>query len=342
MARDGSGNFSLVAGNPVVSGTTITIAWANGTLSDIATAITGSLARDGQGAMTGALNMGAQNITNAAAIAASAAVTAATFVPTSAAAPSNGMYLSGTNTLGFATNGILHASIDPSGNLTATSFIGAVPAAEITGSHTLPDGVLSTNVPLLNQANTFTGVQTINVSGVGLKMKGTTTGAANQAFIQFVDSAGTVLGYIGDSDGAVTDQYFVSVQSGLKFGTNNVVVFSLDVNGAVTTNGASAGEVGTAGAVHRDVAASTNTATTDGGKTIRFTGGVAQTFTLDSDPPQDSVVLLVNKSGNSWTIAASGTLTFAGTTGSRTLATGCMASAFHDGSGNWYISGSLT
>ena len=41
MSRNGSGTYSLPAGNPVVTATTITSTWANTTLSDIANALTG-------------------------------------------------------------------------------------------------------------------------------------------------------------------------------------------------------------------------------------------------------------------------------------------------------------
>ena len=64
MSRNGSGTYTLPAGNPVVTGTTISSTWANNTLSDIATALTGSLAADGQTTATGPLNMGTQKITN--------------------------------------------------------------------------------------------------------------------------------------------------------------------------------------------------------------------------------------------------------------------------------------
>ena len=57
MSRNGSGTYTLPAGNPVVSGTTITTTWANNTLNDIASSLTGSVAADGQTPMTGALNM---------------------------------------------------------------------------------------------------------------------------------------------------------------------------------------------------------------------------------------------------------------------------------------------
>jgi len=57
MSRNGSGTYSLPAGNPVVTGTTITTTWANTTLSDISSALTGSVAADGQTPMSGSLNM---------------------------------------------------------------------------------------------------------------------------------------------------------------------------------------------------------------------------------------------------------------------------------------------
>ena len=63
MSRNGSGTYSLPAGNPVVTGTTITSTWANNTLTDISTALTGSLASDGQTTATGNLKMGSNRIT---------------------------------------------------------------------------------------------------------------------------------------------------------------------------------------------------------------------------------------------------------------------------------------
>jgi hypothetical protein len=57
MSRNGSGTYTLPAGNPVVTGTTITSSWANTSLSDIASALTGSVAADGQTPMSGNLNM---------------------------------------------------------------------------------------------------------------------------------------------------------------------------------------------------------------------------------------------------------------------------------------------
>ncbi len=54
MPRNSSGTYTLPAGNPVVTGTTISSTWANTTLSDLATAMTDSLSRSGQGGMLAA------------------------------------------------------------------------------------------------------------------------------------------------------------------------------------------------------------------------------------------------------------------------------------------------
>lgn len=55
MSRNGNGTYNLPAGNPVVTGTTISSTWANNTLADMANAITGSIAADGQTPITGGL-----------------------------------------------------------------------------------------------------------------------------------------------------------------------------------------------------------------------------------------------------------------------------------------------
>jgi len=65
VAFNGAGVFSLVAGNPVVTGTTISSTWANNTLSDIAqNGLTVCLTKDGQTTPTANLNFGGFRITN--------------------------------------------------------------------------------------------------------------------------------------------------------------------------------------------------------------------------------------------------------------------------------------
>ena len=64
MSRNGSGTYNLPAGNPVVTGTTITSSWANTTMQNIADGLTQSVASDGQTPMSGALNMATNKITS--------------------------------------------------------------------------------------------------------------------------------------------------------------------------------------------------------------------------------------------------------------------------------------
>jgi len=64
MSRNGSGTYSLPAGNPVVTGTTISSTWANNTMNDLASALTDSVAADGQTPMTGNLDLNTHKIVN--------------------------------------------------------------------------------------------------------------------------------------------------------------------------------------------------------------------------------------------------------------------------------------
>jgi len=58
MPRNGAGTATPPAGNPVVSGTTITSTWGNDTVDDIYNELTNSLAKDGQTTPTANLPMG--------------------------------------------------------------------------------------------------------------------------------------------------------------------------------------------------------------------------------------------------------------------------------------------
>ena len=51
MPRDAAGNYTLPAGNPVISGTVITPTWANPTMDDLGNEMTDSLSRSGKGGM---------------------------------------------------------------------------------------------------------------------------------------------------------------------------------------------------------------------------------------------------------------------------------------------------
>lgn len=67
MAFNGSGTYNLPAGNPVVTGTTISSTTTNTTNSDIATALTNCITRDGQSTPSANLPMNAKKLTDLAA-----------------------------------------------------------------------------------------------------------------------------------------------------------------------------------------------------------------------------------------------------------------------------------
>jgi hypothetical protein len=55
MPRNASGTFSLVAGNPVITGTVIASDWANTTMPDLGAEMTDSLSRTAKGGMLASL-----------------------------------------------------------------------------------------------------------------------------------------------------------------------------------------------------------------------------------------------------------------------------------------------
>lgn len=63
MSRNGSGTYTLPAGNPVVSGTPISSSWANTTLSDIGSELTNSIDKSGRTVPTANLPMGGFKLT---------------------------------------------------------------------------------------------------------------------------------------------------------------------------------------------------------------------------------------------------------------------------------------
>lgn len=121
MPRNSNGDYSLPAGNPVVTGEVISSGWANTTLGDIATALTGSLSRNGEGAMLAGLELydgtiGAPGLTWG-------------------TETTSGLYRAGAGDFRWAINGVDVVTITSAG---------------------ISDGSLSSNVVLKNTANTFT------------------------------------------------------------------------------------------------------------------------------------------------------------------------------------------
>lgn len=133
MARNGSGDYSLPAGNPVSTGTTISSTWANNTLSDIASALTQSISKDGQTTYTGNQPMGGNRHTNV----------------------GNATARNEYATLGQVQDSAAQYLTSVSGTDTIT--------ASLTGLAAYVTGLTFRFVP----ANTNTGAVTLNVNGLG-------------------------------------------------------------------------------------------------------------------------------------------------------------------------------
>src|SRR5271156_1253489 len=97
MPRDSSGNYTLPSGNPVVTGTTISSSWGNTTLNDIASVLTASLDRNGNGSMNVALKV----------------VDGAVGAPGIAFAnePATGIYRIGAAQMGVSVGGVLRLTV---------------------------------------------------------------------------------------------------------------------------------------------------------------------------------------------------------------------------------------
>jgi hypothetical protein len=160
-----SGTYTLPAGNPVVTGTTITSTWANTTFSDVATALTGSVATDGTSPMTGILQMGNNKITGVADGTASSDVATVNQIsnptitggtidgaPIGAANPKNGAFLALTaNSAAFSgvsTGATVTPSSDNSTKLATTAFVQSAISAISSGVTTF--NTRSGNVTLIS------------------------------------------------------------------------------------------------------------------------------------------------------------------------------------------------
>lgn len=156
MPRNISGNYTLPAGNPVVTDTLIETAWANPTLSDIAQALTDSLDRHGRGTMLAAFKV-ADGIESAPAVA-------------FGSESSTGMYRDGAGVLGFSVLGsdrirATSAGVQLLGTTTADAInvTGTLTAGLITGPVSPTNLVVSGNTTLGDAAS-----DTVTINGTAL------------------------------------------------------------------------------------------------------------------------------------------------------------------------------
>jgi hypothetical protein len=144
MSRNGSGTYTLPAGNPVVSGTVIATSWANNTMNDLAAAITDSVAADGQTPMTGPLNLNSNKITNLAnGTASTDAVNLGQFGTPTFTGPvvcSSTLTVTGATTLNGGLTVTGNTAVTGNGSFTGDGTFGGNLAVNGTGQVRLPNG----------------------------------------------------------------------------------------------------------------------------------------------------------------------------------------------------------
>jgi len=152
MPRNGSGTYTLPAGNPVSSGTLIDSAWANSTLTDLASAMTDSLSRTGSGGMTAPLRF-----TDGTVSAPGIAWTNET---------SSGFYRAGASDFRMSLNGVDVATVTSTGlTVTASKTLAALGNATVAGTLGVTGVLTATGGVAGNVTGNVAGNVTGNVTG---------------------------------------------------------------------------------------------------------------------------------------------------------------------------------
>jgi hypothetical protein len=175
MAFNDSGTYVLPAGNPVITGTTITSTWANNTLNDIATALTTCVTRDGQSPPTANLPMGSFKITGLAAATANGDAVRYEQVP----------FLAGTP-LPVASGGTGAATLTANNVLLGNGTSAPQAVAPSTSGN-----VLTSNGTTWQSTAPAAGVTSFNAGTTGLTPSTATTGAVTLAGTLAVANGGT-------------------------------------------------------------------------------------------------------------------------------------------------------
>tara|TARA_R110002126_G_scaffold11885_3_gene52486 strand:- start:1636 stop:2646 length:1011 start_codon:yes stop_codon:yes gene_type:complete len=333
MSYNGSGTFNInTAGQPVVTGTTITSTAFNLLTTDLATGLTTALTKDGQTTPTANIPMGTFKITGLGA--GSAATDAAQY----------GQLQNGATTIATV-----------SGTDTLTGSLSPAITAYATG-----------NLFSFVAVATNTGAATINLNSLGAKSI-TKQGSTVLAASDIVSGQVYLIEYDGTRFQLINPSSFSNVSS-ITFGSTGLTP-STATSGAVTVAGtlaAANGGTGTSGTTANLTVDGTNAVgflnipqnsqsaaytlvLADAGKCIFHpsTDANARTFTIAANSsvayPIGTVIQFVNMTSQVVTIAiTTDTMYLAGTgtTGSRSLAIYGVANAMKITSTTWIITGS--
>jgi hypothetical protein len=172
--------------------------------------------------------------------------TAARFIPTSATAPTNGMYLSGTNSLGFAANSVRVETISSSGvgvgssiAATGTTSLFEVNVTSMTGFST-GTPTATNGLGIYNSGGTwapgFAAISNLNINSLRSTtidlFDGTDTGSVTTASTLYIE--GSPQGSANGTGTTITNPYSLYIASGISYFGGQVTVpggkFSLSGN----------------------------------------------------------------------------------------------------------------
>ena len=151
MPRDSSGNYTLPTGNPVITGTVVSSSWANTTMSDIATVLTASLDRSGNGGMLVGFKLTDGTV--------GAPGLAFTNEPTT------GLWRQSANTLGITIGGTNQITLTPTA-LTTLGQTVTLGAASSSGNTLIVNAASSAAAVIVFQTGTGNGI-TVDTSNTG-------------------------------------------------------------------------------------------------------------------------------------------------------------------------------
>ena len=180
MPRDSSGNYTLPALNPVVTGTTIASTWANNTLADMAGVLTASLDRSGNGGMLAALKCADGTL----------AAPGIAF----ASEPATGFYRSAANTVVLGIGGTPKVTVNGT-TITIDSSITAINTAAATALNFFGSVTIGSN------ASPSSLVAYVGSGVAGIVAQGSATGSA------YVSAGGAVSGVAGVALTSSFDMY---------------------------------------------------------------------------------------------------------------------------------------
>lgn len=334
MPRNSSGTYSLPAGNPVITATVISSAWANSTMTDLKNAMTDSLSRSGQGGMSAGLPLFAGTI-GAPGLSWGLELTSGFY---RAGAADFRWAIAGVDVFNIASSGVSSllftaASSGPGYRLNETDAaannriwdtvanseqlqfrvvndalslatvwlsvdrtLNVVDSIQLLAPTTVTGSLTGTNV----RSGSLTNTMFLNTTGTTMLTWQSSAAAADQKrWYMYSTTAGT-LTLAAASDNEATDSNIMTVaRSGTTVTITNFPVGVLQYGGL---------EVGYRNfRQRRDVTVSGNVADTDRGGMIRFTGGAGQTLTfVASSIVVDGIISITNDGTADVTLAGSG------------------------------------